>query len=521
MSPTSLIFSGTKNPIVLVVENKMKYCSHVRRAGSAVVNPIVHFTLIATLLVCGSVAQTDPGPRAGAPGAGNPVATLNPSETAFWGGGLRLFVQVDSVSGTVAGEPGLGLGPTFNGNSCGQCHAQPAPGGSSPGPASPQLPMNNPQVALATLDGATNTVPAFITPGGPVRSARFILTNTGAPDGGVHDLYTIQGRVDAPGCTLAQPNFAVALANNNVIFRIPTPAFGLGFVENTPDSVLQGNLAANASAKASLGIAGSFNTNPNDGTITRFGWKAQNKSLLIFSGEAENVEQGISNELFPNERSAVAGCVFNATPEESTNLIVPTGPTGGDDASQISSVAVNLAAFMRFNSVPMPGPITPSVANGQTLFGTSASPGIGCVLCHSDTLVSGLSPFTGMSNVTYHPYSDFALHYMGSTLADGITQGNAGPDQFRTAPLWGVGQRLYFLHDGRTSDLLQAIQAHFSPASDCVSTNLSQNFKVNGMPFSPVVNTSFCGSEANQVINNFNALTPSQQQDILNFLRAL
>ena len=67
-----------------------------------------------------------------------------------------------------------------------------------------------------------------------------------------------------------------------------------------------------------------------------------------------------------------------------------------------------------------------------------------------------------MSNVTYHPYSDFAIHHMGSRLSDGINQGAAGPDQFRTAPLWGLGQRLFFLHDGRTADLMQAIQAHSS-----------------------------------------------------------
>ena len=76
-----------------------------------------------------------------------------------------------------------------------------------------------------------------------------------------------------------------------------------------------------------------------------------------------------------------------------------------------------------------------------------------------------MSKFAGMSNVTYHPYSDFALHHMGSRLSDGVNQGAAGPDQFRTAPLWGLGQRLFFLHDGRTSDLLQAIQAHAS--NDC------------------------------------------------------
>ncbi len=78
-------------------------------------------------------------------------------------------------------------------------------------------------MALATLDGATNVVPSFITANGPVREARFIRNPNGTPDGGVHGLYTISGRTDAVGCTLAQPNFAQALANNNVIFRIPTP----------------------------------------------------------------------------------------------------------------------------------------------------------------------------------------------------------------------------------------------------------------------------------------------------------
>jgi CxxC motif-containing protein (DUF1111 family) len=140
-------------------------------------------------------------------------------------------------------------------------------------------------------------------------------------DGGVHDLYTIAGRSDASGCTLAQPDFASALSTNNVIFRTPTPLFGLGLVEATPDANLQANLGATQSARATLKIGGVFNTSGNDGTITRFGWKAQNKSLLIFAGEAYNVEQGVSNEPFPNERSAAPGCVFNATPEDSSLMM--------------------------------------------------------------------------------------------------------------------------------------------------------------------------------------------------------
>jgi len=359
----------------------------------------------------------------------------------------------------------------------------------------------NPQVALAALDNATNTVPSFITAHGPVREARFISTNPGDPgaplDGGVHGLFTIKGRTDAPGCNLAQPDFATQLAKNNVSFRIPTPVFGLGLVENTPDATLQANLGANQAQKVALGIGGRFNTSGNDGTMTRFGWKAQNKSLMVFAGEAYNVEQGVSNYIFPNERSAVTGCVFNPTPEDTSDVD-------------------NFAVFMRLSAPPVPTTSTASQKNGQTLFGN-----IGCSLCHSPTLSTGASIFTGMGNVAYHPYSDFALHHMGSNLADGISQGGAGPDEFRTAPLWGIGQRIFFLHDGRTSDLLQAIEAHASQGFDCVISQGFQRFEVGDNAVQASSQSFTCGSEANKVVDNFNDLSTSQRQDVLNFLRSL
>jgi CxxC motif-containing protein (DUF1111 family) len=456
--------------------------------------PVICLALVAviTSAIAASpvLAQTDPGPRPGQAAAGSFYPTLNSNEQSFFNQAQLRFQEVDSVSGTI--ESGSGLGPTFNGNSCAQCHAQPTIGGASPGLISPQNSIPNPQVALATLDGATNAVPSFITANGPVLEARFIKTSTGALDGGVHDLFTIAGRSDAPGCTLAQPNFATALSTSNVIFRTPTPLFGLGLVEATPDATLQANLAATASARAALKIGGVFNTSGNDGTITRFGWKAQNKSLLIFAGEAYNVEQGVSNESFPNERSAVAGCVFNGSPEDSTNLLnqnasSPNFGTGIGTESEMSSDVVNFAAFIRLSAPAAPAPSTASTLNGANQFNT-----IGCNLCHSPSLTTGPSIFTGMSNVTYNPYSDFALHSMGTGLADGIHQGAAGANQFRTAPLWGLGQRLFFLHDGRTSDLIEAIQAHSSS-----------------------------GSEATLVIRKFNALSPANIQDLLNFLRSL
>jgi CxxC motif-containing protein (DUF1111 family) len=125
---------------------------------------------------------------------------------------------------------------------------------------------------------------------------------------------------------------------------------------------------------------------------------------------------------------------------------------------------------------------------------------IGCALCHTPAMKTGASIASGsylgasvaLSNQTAHLFSDLAVHHMGSRLADGITQGAAGPDEFRTAPLWGVGQRVFFLHDGRTSNMIQAILDHAGP-----------------------------GSEANQVVQNYMQLSPQQQQDLINFLRSL
>ena len=106
----------------------------------------------------------------------------------------------------------------------------------------------------------------------------------------MQDLFTIAGRTDAPGCNIAQPDFNTAAAQNNLIFRIPTPVFGAGLIETILDSAIIANKNGNVSAKQALGISGHENREGNAGTITRVGWKAQNKSLAIFSGEAYNVE---------------------------------------------------------------------------------------------------------------------------------------------------------------------------------------------------------------------------------------
>ena len=434
------------------------------------------------------VAQsvTDPGPRGGERGAGGPYDTLGDVEKTFFTAARDVFSEEDSVSGAI--EEGKGLGPTFNGIACAQCHSEPDVGGSSPHPRLGHVRKDNPQVGLAALDrapGKNQKVPSFIAPDGPIREARFVKNADGSDDGGVHGLYTIAGRTDAPGCNLAQPDFARELAHNNVIFRIPTAVFGLGLLEGVDDSTLVANLAARANAKTDDGIEGVFNRSGNDGTIMKFGWKAQNKSLNIFAGEAYNVEQGVSNELFPNERDAVNGCVFNSSPEDATDA--ESGEPGD---------TIPFATFMRLSAEPIPATSSPSELRGKALFGTARDSGVGCVSCHSDTLTVGKSRYTGVTGAEIHPYTDLAIHHMGTGLADGVTQGAAGGDQFRTAPLWGVGKRIFFLHDGRSGPanggLVNAILAHSSR-----------------------------GSEARRVIRRFTQLPAADQQAVINFLRSL
>ncbi|HLZ65348.1 MAG TPA: di-heme oxidoredictase family protein [Aliidongia sp.] len=419
----------------------------------------------------------DPGVRTGPAAAGGPLSGLNPIENGFFLAARARFNEIDSVSGAMPGEAGFGLGPRFNLNSCAGCHAFPAVGGSSP--------LVNPEIAMATLDGASNAVPSFITPNGPVREVRFVRNPDGTPDGGVHDLFVISGRRDAPGCAIVQPDFNGAVAANNAIFRIPTPVFGLGLVEDTPDSNLVAAKAAGSGLQQSLGIGGHFNMSANDGTITRFGWKAQNKSLMVFAGEAYNVEQGVTNENFPDERETNPNCRYNVTPEDGTVLRV-TG-SSGSPASDYSSDVVNFAAFARLSAAPTPIPLTATAQMGAQLFMST-----GCQGCHIQNQTTGASPYAGYSNATYQPYSDFAVHDMGDRLADGITQGNATGREFRTAPLWGIGQRIFFLHDGRTADLNMAILAHSSR-----------------------------GSEANAVIGNYRRLADQQKRELLVFLRSL
>ena len=196
----------------------------------------------------------------------------------------------------------------------------------------------------------------------------------------------------------------------------------------------------------------------------------------------------------PKSATRLPAVFSTPRPRTQLNFTTTSTPSSNPNTAVLSDIEA-FADFMRMLAPPTPAPDTPSTVNGRATFAK-----IGCVHCHTPSFTTGkmiasgssTSPSAALSNQTANLFSDLLVHHMGRGLADGITQGSAGPDEFRTAPLWGVGQRVFFLHDGRTSNLVEAIEAHKSK-----------------------------DSEANKVIDRFNRLKARERQDVINFLRSL
>jgi CxxC motif-containing protein (DUF1111 family) len=470
--------------------------------------------LISLAMSTPAMAQAaDPGVRLGTttPAPGTPLPNLTADELTMFNAGAATFQTQQTLA--------TGLGPRFNLDSCLGCHSQPAIGGAAP--------AVNPQVSVATAFGAQNQVPQFVNANGPIVEARFKVDPSGGLNGGVHSLFVITGRNDGslpPGvtntCNAVQENFNTQFQNGNVSLRQPISVFGDGLIEAISDQTILNNHAATAAARAALGIGGVANRNGNTGTITRFGWKAQNQSLLLFAGEADDVEIGRSNELFQNERDDNPTCQFAPV----TNDFTLVDNSAGLAVSQTISDIQRLSFFIKFlNQLPQSqGPFTTqngvtvsalSVNNGRTAFSS-----IGCQLCHTVAqLTSTITDYPATSGVKAVLWSDLLLHHMGPGLADGITQGLATGDMFKSATLWGLGQRLFFMHDGRAPDLLTAIEEHASAASGTIPASEANAViaAFNGLP------GTTCAATAAGTTLPAGSTTGACQQDILNFLRNL
>ena len=410
----------------------------------------------------------DPGVRADRANAGAPVAGV---DSQYFRNTRAAFQETHSIAGDL--ESGSGLGPRFNATSCGGCHAYPAAGGSSP--------KVNPQLAMAVAHGAQNRIPDFIRPDGPVLAVRVRKQAPLAQAGEVLPLFTVNGRTDAYSCKVEQPDFT---DRANLAFRIPTPVFGAGLIDNIPDAAILSNGEAHAAEKRKLGIHGEPNRD-SSGEVGRFGWKAQHHSLAAFAGDAYQTEMGVPNEVTGYRRASLSTTCYTLYEAAYDD---PNYSASYDQNAQ--PTVFLFTEFMRFLEPPrpvkeFPGATAESIGSGRRLFDRA-----GCGLCHTPALrTDNSSDLAALNGRDAQLYSDLLLHEMGPKLADGIRQGRAGPDQFRTAPLWGLGQRIFFLHDGRTADLMVAIQEHAGEAAGTIAA--------------------------------FNRLSASEQQDILNFLRSL
>jgi len=341
-----------------------------------------------------------------------------------------------------------GMGPTFNNTSCVSCHE------------SPRSQAGTGSQITELRAGHFNGITFVDHPGGS-------LINDRAND------RSIQEHI---------------LSGNEVqTLRLTLSIAGDAFVEST-DSNTFAAIAANQPASM-RGTVIQVPVAEAGGTVRvgRFGWKNQNASLLTFAGDAYVNEMGVTNRLFPTENTS-NGTVVQGGPFDGKGD--PTA-TGEDDANDLDVFTF----FMRSMKAPPRGPINASVTAGQTTFTQ-----IGCAVCHTATITSApagtvinAGQFTvpaPLGDKNYHPFGDFLLHDIGT--GDGIVQngGQATRNQVRTAPLWGIGARTRFMHDGASVTVSDAINRHQ-------------------------------GQAATPRSNFFNALSASQQADVLAFIFSL
>ena len=334
---------------------------------------------------------------------GDPLAGLSADDAARFEAGKDEFSAPE--------EADEGLGPVFNEASCVACHRGPgdAIGGSNQ--------------RLETRFGRIRADGSFDP-----------LTELGGSLLQDHGIGSFNGVEFLPEVL---PEGAI------VARRRTTPLFGLGLVDATPTSTFLS--LALVQAIFAPGIAGtpSVVTDPTTGraALGKFGWKAQVPSLFVFSGDAYLNEMGVTSPDFPNENCPQGDC---------SKLAFNPYPTLNNDGKAVDE----FFDFMRLLGPPPRSDRSYFKQSGERVFAR-----IGCTDCHTPALVTGESPVAALSRKQFFPYSDFLLHDMGA-LGDGIAQGRAGPREMRTAPLWGLGSRSLFLHDGRAKTVNDAILAH-------------------------------------------------------------
>jgi CxxC motif-containing protein (DUF1111 family) len=361
---------------------------------------------------------------------------VSPSLNASFARGDEQFERVFTIAD--------GLGPIFNQPSCETCH--PGDGRGSP----------------------STTLTRFSVDGDPVpRLGGGQLQDKAIPG--------VSPEVLPPGVQTS--------------VRMPPPVFGMGLLEGIPVETLialsdpEDSDGDNISGRINWVQAADFVPRGvigggNGQSVGRFGRKANVSSLLEQVVSAYREDMGITTDFAPEE-------VLH--PQAGDMTIGDAVPDPEVPASEVNDVIM----YVRLLAPPNRGASTEAVRRGDALFAE-----IGCAACHVPTLSTGSHPIAALDRVDVNLYSDLLLHDMGFELADGRSDGTANGFEWRTPPLWGLrlaadalGGTAFFLHDGRTSDLAEAIRLH--------------------------------GGEAEGVRNRFLGLSEAQRQDLIAFLMSL
>jgi CxxC motif-containing protein (DUF1111 family) len=331
---------------------------------------------------------------------GGPISGLTGIQSNAFAEGRDEFEGTDDAAS--------GLGPVFNNDSCVSCHSQPSTGG-----------------------GSSIVETRF----GRMQNGKFDpLTEKGGS--------LLQDKAIDPIAQETRPPQA-----NVVAKRKTTPLFGVGLIEAVPDATL-----ANASQSKPDGVSGRAATIQDVASgatrVGRFGWKAQQATLLAFAGDAYLNEMGITNRFFPTENAP------NGNPgllQQYDNVVDPEDKV--DPATGRSDIDM-FADFMRMLAPPQQLRQSQSARAGAKVFSD-----IGCQHCHTPSMTTGSSDIAALDHKSVPLFSDLLLHDMGS-LGDGIAQADANPSEMKTAPLWGLRVRAPYLHDGRAATVDAAIRAH-------------------------------------------------------------
>ena len=363
-------------------------------------------------------------------------------------------VEFEAVFVTAPAVVNPGLGPIYNNVSCINCHSRDGrgrPPGSNEGLVSLLF-----RLSLPKADGVAAGKPPIPVPGfGTQLNNRSIVD--ASPEGKVKIDYTEQTLTTADGTRvhLRYPNYTLTETyqplpeNVEVSPRVAPAVFGLGLLEAIPEEVILAY--ADEADVDGDGISGKPNyvwdVVKQRYTLGRFGWKANQPTLLQQVAAAYNDDMGITTSLFSIENSAGQSQLTQHS----------TTPEVSDEILDVVTFYVQTLAVPARRNVD-----NPQVKQGEHLFAKAQ-----CASCHIPTLRTGvLEGVPSVSNQTIHPFTDMLLHDMGPELADNRPDFHASGSEWRTPPLWGIGLvkrvngHTNFLHDGRARDLMEAILWH-------------------------------------------------------------